>query len=55
LDGFQPKPCDYNGWAWHTWWSGRKQTVKGIKGVEFEEGYHDYSINMLRERFNLDY
>jgi hypothetical protein len=55
LDGFKPKQCDYNGWVWHTWWSGRRQTVKKIEGVEFEKGYHEYSVNMLRERFNLDY
>jgi len=55
LEGFKNKPCDYNGWVWHTWWSGRKQSVKGITGVEFEKDYHDFSINMLRKRFNLDY
>jgi hypothetical protein len=55
LEGFSPKQCDYNGWVYHTWWSGRKQTIEGIEGVEFEEGYHEYSVNMLRKQFNLDY
>lgn len=55
MDGFKPKLCDYNGWVWHTWWSGRKQVVKGLAGNEFEEGYHEYAQNLLRKRFNLDY
>jgi len=54
-EGFRPKPCDYNGWVWHVWWSGRRQVVPGIEGSEFEEGYHEHSKRMLRERFNLDY
>lgn len=55
LDGFKPKRCDYNGWVWHTWWSGRAQTVPGIAGRECEKDYHDRMQNLLRERFQLDY
>jgi len=54
-EGFKRKPCDYNGWVWHTWWSGRKQAVPGLAGVEFEENYHEHSKKMLRERFELEY
>lgn len=49
------KPCDYNGWVWHTWWGGRSQSIPGLAGREFEEEYHEHVKNMLRERYNLDY
>jgi len=49
------KMCDYNGWVWHTWWSGRKQTIPSLTDVEFESEYHDYVKDMLRKRYSLDY
>ena len=56
FDGmFRPKPCDYAGLVWHTWWSGRTQTIPSLTGNEFETGYHEFVINMLRERFKLDF
>jgi glycosyltransferase involved in cell wall biosynthesis len=53
--GVKAKICDYNGWVWHTWWSGRAQAVKGLAGTEFEKGYHDKVKLMLREKFGLSY
>ena len=49
------KPCDYNGWVWHTWWGGRSKSVPGLAGEEFETDYHEYVTAMLRKRFNLRY
>jgi len=54
MEGFKSnKPCDYNGWVWHTWWSTRKQVGAGLR--EFEPGYHEHVKNMLRKRFDLDF
>lgn len=55
VDGFRDKRCDYNNWVWHTWWSGRAQTVPGIAGRECEKAYHSHMKEMLRERFQLNY
>jgi len=53
--GFRKKQCDYNGWVWHTWFSGRGQTVPHVVGVECEESYHKMVQNLLREKYDLDY
>jgi glycosyltransferase involved in cell wall biosynthesis len=56
FDGrFSAKNCDYNGWTWHVWWGGRSQTVKTAAGVEFEHGYHEFMIEYLRKKHNLDF
>jgi glycosyltransferase involved in cell wall biosynthesis len=55
FEGFKPKRCDYNGWVWHTWFSGRKQTVPYVVPVECEPTFHDFVQNYLREKFQLNY
>ncbi len=54
-EGVVDKICDYNGWVWHTWWSGRVQAMPRLAGIEFEPGYHDRVKAMLRAKYNLDY
>ena len=56
FDGrFRPKSCDYSGLAWHVWWGGRVNSVPGIKGSEVESDYHDFMVEYLRKKHNLDF
>jgi hypothetical protein len=52
---FTEKPCNYGGLVWHTWYSGRVQTVTSIVGKEVEPNYHDAVKRKLRERYDLAY
>ena len=54
-EGLKSKNCDYNGWVWHTWMTGRSKTVPHVVGVECEKNYHDNVKNFLREKYELDY
>lgn len=47
---FSPKPCDYAGLVWHTWWSSRKMLMPKIN-QEFEENYHAYCEELFREKY----
>jgi len=56
LDGkLSPKDCDYSGLAWHVWCTGRVNTVPFVRGVEVEPDYHDFMIDHLRKKYNLDF
>jgi len=56
FDGkFEKRLCDYNGWAWHTWLTGRAVNVPKVIPLECQPGYHEYVIEMLREKYKLDY
>lgn len=48
-------PCDYSGLVWHTWFSGRVNTSRGVRGLECGERYHEVVQEYLRKRFNLDF
>lgn len=54
-NGMRAKACDYNGWVWHTWMTGRAMTVPNVVPVECEPEYHDYVKTMLRAKYNLDF
>ena len=55
LPNCKPKKCDYNGWVWHTAWTGRRDTSPWVIGKEVEADYHAHVKNVLRKRFNLEY
>lgn len=54
-DRFESKPCDYSGLVWHTWWGARSQIFPALAGQEFEHGYHEFVMDLLRKRYGLDY
>jgi len=51
---FRPKDCNYGNLIWHVWWSSRRKVV-GLIQSECEEGYHDFMIDYLRNKYNLEY
>jgi len=53
-EGFSPKPCDYNGWVWHTFWGTRRKVVAGLAGTEFELSYHERAAQVVKERYGLE-
>jgi glycosyltransferase involved in cell wall biosynthesis len=54
-ENLRPRPCDYSGLAWHVWFSGRVNTAPGVRGGEVEPDYHDFMVNFLRKKHNLDF
>lgn len=50
---FKPKPCDYKGLVWHTWWGVRHKVCDSYG--EYEPDYHEFVQNWLREKYDLDY
>jgi glycosyltransferase involved in cell wall biosynthesis len=56
FDGkFKPKNCDYSGLVWHVWWGGRYKTSPWVLGTEVEQGYHEFMMDYLRAKYNLDF
>jgi glycosyltransferase involved in cell wall biosynthesis len=56
FDGrFSPKGCNYSGLVWHVWWGGRYKTSPAVVGTEVEAGYHDFMVEYLRQKYNLDF